>query len=253
VSRSLLLLALCAVLAACATTGAVRDGDRTEPQPLGEPVTPPPASQPARADLPPVAPDHLLVHDSRTIPGGLACLIRLRELGISYVSLPPLKGVLTPVRLTGLIGGIRYVPLGGKTPLVGDCRLGLVLHRAAPYLQQLGVTELHYSGAYSYRLMQSGRLSQHAMGLAIDVHKVRANGELLDIRYDYTVGMETPCAPESPVLNRMACLLRSWKVFDWVLTPDFDRTHDNHFHLDIYCLHRRRFVPKDAPELAIDD
>ena len=90
-------------------------------------------------------------------------------------------------------------------------------------------------------------------GDAIDVHKVRAGGELLDVRTDFGVGLQDGCSADSPVLNRMACLLRAWRVFDWVLTPDFNREHDNHFHLDIYCLYRRRFVPKDAPELANDD
>jgi hypothetical protein len=227
----------------------------SEPPGPGQPAAPalPSSTAASRPALAPLPPDHLPAHDSRTIPSGLACLIRLRELGIPFVSLPPLRGVLTPVRVAGPVGGIRYLPLGGRAPLVGDCRLVVALHRAAPYLRNLGVTEVHYSSAYAYRLMPSGRLSQHAMGLAIDVHRVRVGAELLEVRTDFQVGLEDGCAAGSPLLNRMACLLRAWRVFDWVLTPDFDRAHDNHFHLDIYCLYRRRFLPRGAPELAIDD
>ncbi len=254
-SRRLLpaaLLALLALPGCLASATAAASSDDSEPAGLSGPASQP-AAPSSRPSGPPVAPDQLQAHDSRTIPGGLPCLIRLRELGVPFVSLPALRGVLTPVRVTGPIGGITYRPLGGRAPLVGDCRLVVALHRAAPYLANLGVTELHYSGAYSYRLMPSGKLSQHAMGLAVDVHRVKAGDELLDVRTDYTVGLEDGCAPGQPVLNRAACLLRAWRVFDWVLTPDFDRAHDNHLHLDIYCLHRRRFVPRDAPEMAIDD
>jgi hypothetical protein len=209
-----------------------------------------PAAKPAEG---PAAPDKLDPYSSRTLPEGLACLIRLQELGIEYLSLPPLRGVLTPVKVTGTIGGIVYRSLSGG-PLIGDCRLALALHRGARFLSNLGVREMLFSSAYSYRLMPSGRLSQHAMGLAIDVHRVRVGDEVLDVRKDFLLGLhEEGCAGSSPPLNRIACLLRAWGVFDWVLTPDFDRAHDNHLHLDIYCLHRRRFVPQDAPGVAIDD
>ena len=64
---------------------------------------------------------------------------------------------------------------------------------------------------------------------------------------DYVLGLEDGCSGSSPPLNRMACWLRTRGYFDWVLTPDFDRAHGNHFHLDIYCLHRRRVPVKAAP------
>ena len=131
------------------------------------------------APLPPV--EDFEPHDSRTLVGGLGCLIRLQELDIAHQHLPALRGVNTPVRVTGPVGGIVYRPLG-RQPLNADCRLVLALHRAAPYLLTLGVTEVQFSGAYSYRRMPGGRLSRHALGLAIDVHRVVADGELLDVR-----------------------------------------------------------------------
>jgi hypothetical protein len=210
------------------------------------------APQPLAAlpTLPP--PEKLETFRSTSIPGGLACLIRLKELGIPHVSLPPQRGVLTPVRITGAINGIAYHAMA-RLPLVCDCRLALALHRAAPYLLQMGVEELHYSSAYSYRLMPSGRLSQHAMGLAIDVHRVKIKGQLYDVQEDFVLGRENNCAADGPPLNRMGCLLRAWGLFDWVLTPDFDRAHRNHFHLDIYCLHRRRYPQKPAPAEVVFD
>jgi hypothetical protein len=86
-------------------------------------------------------------------------------------------------------------------PLICDCRLALALVQAAPYLRNLGITEVHFSSAYSYRLMPSGKLSRHARGLAIDIHRVTANGEILR-------------------------------------APDHHKSHYNHFHLAIISSQR---------------
>jgi hypothetical protein len=253
--RGMLLPWIAVLTMACATEGA---GLRSEEP--GRLADPPPEPAPARAPQSRPAPqehattspplDRVVPFRSTTIPGGLGCLIRLRELGVDFVSLSALRGVLTPVRVTGPINGIRYRSLG-KNGLVGDCRLVLALHRAGPVLLHLGVEEMLFSSAYSYRLMASGKLSQHAMGLAIDVHRVKIKGEILDVKEDFALGLENGCESSSPPLNRLACLLRAWGIFDWVLTPDFDRAHYNHFHLDIYCLYRRRY-PVQEPSAEVD-
>lgn len=212
-----------------------------------------PSSAPASSaeEKAPLAPAELRPQDPRTIPGGLPCLIRLKELGIDFVSLPPLQGVATPVQIKGPISGISYRPLGRRGALVCDCRLALALHRAGPYLLNLGVTEMGFSRAYAYSLMPSGRLSQHAMGLAIDIHRVTVQAETLEVKNDFALGLPDGCAQDVPTLNRMACLLRAWGLFDWVLTPDFDRAHYNHFHLDIYDAKRR--PPPGGPIDPIED
>jgi len=246
---------LCLALVGCASAASNVDGGLSN---IGEPTGAPGRYGPggasrgrsarARPATLPVK-DHLEQHDSRSIPGGLACLIRLRELEIPHRHLARLRGVDTPVQILGPIGGIHFRPLG-RIPLVADCRLVLALRRAAPYLRNLGVTELRFSSAYSYRMMPSGRLSRHAMGLAIDVHEVVADGgEVLRVSEDYEVGFEGGgCALNAALLNRMGCLLAELGLFDRVLTPDFDKAHYNHFHLAILSLHRRRHSPLPRPE-----
>jgi len=184
-------------------------------------------------------------YSTRSLPGGLACLIRLKTLQIPHAHLRQLRGVDTPIRISGPIDGVRFVAMG-RLPLACDCRLALALHRAVPYLRQLGVSELHFSNAYSYRMMPGGRPSRHAMGLAIDVHRVRAGDQLLTLEQDYELGLPEGCTGAAPLLNRLGCLLLEKGLFDRVLTPDFDRSHYNHFHLAILSLHRRRFVPQDG-------
>jgi hypothetical protein len=191
-------------------------------------------------------------HDSRSLPGGLSCLIKLDELGIARRSPGELRGVLTPVVVTGPVGSVIYRPMG-RRPLLADCRLILALQRATPVLAELGVSEVHYSSAYAYRLMRGGRPSRHAMGLAIDVHRVRVRGELLRVKQHYVRGLQDGCAPGAPVLNQLACVLERGGYFDRVLTPDTNRAHRNHFHLAILSLHRRRHVPRDTPPPPIRD
>ena len=178
-------------------------------------------------------------HSTRTIPGGLACLLRLRKLGISHTAAGPLPEVLTPVRITGPIGGVHYRPQY-RTPMLCDCRMALALHRAGPHLRALGVDALLYSSVYRRtRIRGTRRLSRHAYGLAMDVHRVVAAGQSLSVSEQYRTGMGDRCAADAPLLNRVACVLKRRGLFDRVLTPDYDAAHHNHFHLALLSLHRR--------------
>ncbi len=229
-------------LCACATTGA--DSPALADPPDLDPSADP---DPEPSDPPALALSKGLEKEiSHTIPGGLACLVRLRKLGVSFTAAGSLPNVLTPVKVTGPIGGVTYRPLY-KTPMICDCRMVLALNRAGPYLKALGVEEMLYSSVYRQtKIRGSRRLSRHAKGLAIDIHRVVANGETLKVKEDFQPGMEVGCTDDFPLLNRVACVLSRRGLFDRVLTPDYDEAHFNHFHLAILSLHRRRFVPKDT-------
>jgi hypothetical protein len=118
--------------------------------------------------------------------------------------------------------------------------------------RNLGIAELEYSAAYSYRnRRRSNRLSAHAFGLAIDVHTMRGN------QRDYVVArayerrwgrwQRTPPGPGwyqacvgrprtagGRTLRQLACRLRLDDAFRIILTPDDDRDHRDHFHLEAY-------------------
>lgn len=239
------IITVCTAFLSACTGGAILDpsaAHRPPPDPLESSA---PRTRPRRATGP--APVYRFKrHSTRTLPAGLTCLLRLKADGIPHQHRDRVKGVDTPVIITGPVAGIRFRSLG-RTRLLCDCRLALALSRAAPVLRNLGVQELHFSSAYRYSHMPSGKLSRHAMGLALDVHRVVVNGQRLSLKQDFQLGLGDGCAGSNPVLNRMACLLKKWGLFDRVLTPDFDAAHYNHFHLAILSLHRRRFVPRDQP------
>jgi len=101
------------------------------------------------------------------------CLDRLRERYVEFVEWPT-RGVRTPVKILGPLGGVRlrsHDPRSTSKTLLMDCELANALVDAAPAWRSLGVRELLYSGAYQYRTRRrSTKLSEHAHGLAIDVH-----------------------------------------------------------------------------------
>jgi hypothetical protein len=140
--------------------------------------------------------------------------------------------MVTPVAVTGPIGGVQYVS-AGKPSVVGDCRLIVALEWIGPQLQALGVRTVRHSGAYVYRTTRKGRLSMHALGLAIDLHAVEIAGREQDVKHDYVVGLQDRCRASAPTLNHLACRLDTSGLFKELITPDDNRDHHDHLHLAI--------------------
>lgn len=160
------------------------------------------------------------------------CLSELDQARVAYDVLGATRGVTTPVKVTGDLGGIRYVPLG-ELPLIADCRFAVTLMRLGPLLRELGVSEIYYSGAYVYRMSSKGRLSLHANGLAIDVHELTIDGQRLTVKKAFTKGLGDGCDSNFPPLNRVACQLKRAGAFKELLTPDYNADHHDHLHLAI--------------------
>ena len=220
------------------------------------------------------------------------CLGDLRVKQVAFVEWPT-KGVRTPVRITGPLGAVRlrsHDPraTGLATPLM-DCELARALLDAAPAFRTLGIRELIFSGTYQYRTRhRSTKLSEHAHGLAIDVHAFAVDagavGEigvaagvgagagggaepvLVDVQHDFEaqVGVWAVTDPDSCVghprtgkgrlLRTLACRLRASSIFREVITPDDNADHYNHFHLEAFpdALTRTRAVLARKPTV-IDD
>ena len=195
--------------------------------------TPISAQGPAVASLP--------QHRSATIPGGLTCLLRLRRLGIPHRPLQNVYLVNTPVEVLGPVAGVSYKPTW-RARLIVDCRFALALHRAGPFFRALGVRTAYFSNTYRKHRGSLRRVSRHGLGLAMDLHRLRdPEGKLLRVKADYEKGLDNACDnSDRPLLNRLACLLKRHGVFDYVLTPDTDRAHYDHFHFSILDLERRR-------------
>lgn len=224
------------------TPGTPLPGDYAwPPREFAAGVLPPPPAELAKTAwvpaAPPPAPANAWAREAPAPPAPPPmntgdCLNRLSAGGVRFDMLDATRGVVTPIQVKSDLGGIRYVPLGGLG-LVVDCRFALTLMQLGPMLRELGVTALHYSGAYVYRMSAKGRLSLHANGLAIDVHEVTVGGEQLSVKKAFVKGLGDSCESNFPPLNRVACHLKRSHVFKEMLTPDYNADHHDHFHMAI--------------------
>ena len=196
---------------------------------------------PAAAAPSGVDPSSFTPMSSAAIPPGDACLAELGRLGVTYRALGSVKGVQTPVEVSGGIGPIAMRAGAGRA-FVCDCRFAVALAWSAPRLAELGVTRFTFSGAYVDRLTRAGRPSLHARGLAIDVHVMTVLGQELAVKDRFVRGMTDECAADAPALNRVHCGLRRLGLYKELLTPDYDADHHDHFHLAVAPL------PGSAPE-----
>ena len=188
---------------------------------------------------------------NRSVPpdADRTCLAGLASWGVPHVTAGAVKGISTAVEITGPIRGIRLIARGRKTALM-DCELARSLAEAAPYMRELGITGLSFSGVYDYRNVRgSSKLSGHAYGLAIDVHALETNLGHLDVERDYPKDPDrwrsagrsdvSSCLGHPPgaggrLLRSLACQLRGHNVFRLIITPDDNSDHRNHLHIEAH-------------------
>jgi hypothetical protein len=210
----------------------------------------------ARSQLDPITtPFRAPLLSDFALPGGEACLSRLRTRGISARPIDVMRGVDTPVVVVGPIGGVRFWSSSG--PLIVDCRFALGLHEVASDFAALGIESARFSGAYVYRTSRKGRLSLHAYGLAMDLHELRTAWGVQTVKRNFLRGTGESCGADEPIPNQLACRLRRRGLFRELLTPDYNSDHHDHLHLGIAPLPTsaavRRTFEVSSPKLTGKD
>lgn len=190
---------------------------------LGSCAGPPPPSPP------PGPPD-----PSVLLTGG-ACLAALADRGVVFDKVedfgsPGSCGVRAAISL-------RQSTATMSAPVTVGCTLAFVLNSYERRVVQPAamrhfgqpVARLRHMGGYACRERSSGggRLSEHALGKAIDIGGFElADGTIVDVEDDWSAG------------GRKEAFLRdiaagACRLFSVVLTPNHDRDHHDHIHLDI--------------------
>lgn len=216
--RTLLALALLATLSACA-----------QPQAWRPVATPPP-------------PAAVSVIDPES-----ACVQELERMNVGFERLQEFAtgegcGVANPVRVSA-----TAVPW--NRPGTVTCQMARTIARfEADVIQPLAiehfsrsVRRIHHAGTYDCRIRRNGRtqqaagsgtsrggrLSEHSHGRAIDITAFELDdGTMIDIKKDWRRG--DPRARFLHQVARAAC-----SAFNVALTPNHDRFHQDHLHLDI--------------------
>ncbi len=209
----------------------------------------PPEGEPAAPEEPPPSAGVPLGTRIGLTPGG-RCLRALAEAGVLFRREAEADDVVTPIRLTGPVGGVTYrgqwrdptVPF-----TVLDCRLALALLELSAILRAHGIVEvthisMHRPG-HAGHPVDSGGSTGHRGGMAIDAALFRrADGTVIDVLRDFHGRRGTPpCGPrarppktpEARVLRDIVCRAQERKLFHVLLTPNHDHAHRNHFHMEV--------------------
>lgn len=187
-----------------------------------------------------------------------ACLGELTERQIEYLAVADAPGVLAPVRIPNGVGGVRYhtqLPAPERTSSpweVFDCRLVLALADFSTILKAHGYDEaIIFSGwrPPGKRWPQNKLADRHPGGLAVDVKQLRKSSapdgsETLDITANYhgsigspscgpTAQLPNPPEPKATELRAIYCEAVAARIFTSMLSPNHNRAHFNHFHLEV--------------------
>jgi hypothetical protein len=180
------------------------------------------------------------------------CEGELTRRGASFAPVDKARGVLAPIRLTGPLRGVSFhsgLPAARRADSpyeILDCRLALALDDFAAILAKHAVVEVVHLSMYRPppRPWPEGRLGgQHGGGLAIDAGQFRkADGQLLDVDHDFAGAVgATTCGPRavqpstvaSAELRSIMCEAAEDHLFNVELSPNYNKKHKNHFHLEV--------------------
>lgn len=183
-----------------------------------------------------------------------SCYAELARRGIRW---KPVKGgargVLAPIRLDGPLGGVSFhteLPESKRASSpweVMDCRLALALHGWSATLLAHGIDEVTTFSAWRppAKSWPAGRAAdRHPGGLALDVRRLRQHGSWIVVESDFhgKIGHRvcgpdadppTEDVPAAHELRALVCETAETGIFNTILTPDHDRPHENHLHVDI--------------------
>ncbi len=177
------------------------------------------------------------------------CLARLTKRGIEQLEAPPVPSIDAPLRLPKLLRGVRFehwsAPMrSAKVPRpVLDCRLLLSLDDMAKVALRHDVAAIRYNSLYRGRYARNPG-QRHAAGVAIDINAiVTTDDHELVIKRDFAghgVGSRTcglgapwPLDTRAATLRQFVCGLDAAGSFNLILTPHYDRGHQDHLHLEV--------------------
>lgn len=176
-----------------------------------------------------------------------SCEAELMRRHIAFERVGEARGVIAPLRLKGPLSGVTYRSnLSAKmreTAVIEiyDCRLVLALDDFARILAKHDIVEVIHLSVYrpvSSRVDLKGNPGRrHGGALAIDaaIFKTK-DGKSFDVQKDFKgrIGAKPCPAPsDATELRKIACEANEARLFNVLLTPDYNWAHRNHFHMEV--------------------
>jgi hypothetical protein len=168
-----------------------------------------------------------------------ACLKRLKAAGIRFRMLVNVKGVKTPVQvLSRRLGRVLYrKSWSNKRRFILDCQMVEVLAAMGPEIRKAGVATIYYSSSWRYSIVKGARrLSKHAYGKALDITAIDGVFGYASVVRHYERG-KWGCGalnktPRGKAWRKLYCALKKRRAFRIIFTPDTDRGHRDHYHVE---------------------
>lgn len=175
-----------------------------------------------------------------------ACEAELATRKILHDRVGEARGVVAPLRLRGPLSGVTYrsvLPAAKRetaTIEIYDCRLVLALDDFAKILGRHDIVEVVHLSVYrpvGSKVKLTGPGRRHTGALAIDaaIFKTK-DGRSLSVEKDFhgRIGAK-PCPPppKASELRTIACEAHDARLFNVLLTPNYNWPHRNHFHMEV--------------------
>jgi hypothetical protein len=222
---------------------------------VSEPPAPPPPRPGVYANLDPF-------DDYETGPPEALgdCEAQLKTAGVKWTA----AKIPVHTERTGFVCGAPQVvmylrgpaKIAYEPPPILTCKMALALASWEKILSEEAERTLHARvarieqlGTYNCRVIPTapGTMSEHGYANAIDIGRIHLeNGRTIDIYRDFDKGDDDPKTKNAMFLRAISRRANDEDVFSHVLTPFFDRAHDNHFHLDLARFRRDGTRPHDA-------
>jgi hypothetical protein len=189
-----------------------------------------------------------------------ACTTELQRRGVSFDPVKNAPGVLAPVRLPKGTGGVLYRTEApeherSSNPFeVFDCRLALALADFSKVLAAHDIDEVVMFSAWRppSKAWPAGNVAtRHPGALALDVARFgkrleqgQTQKRWLEVKRDFHGTLGAPvcgagAAPparatsEARELRSIVCEAVDQHLFSTVLTPNYNRAHHNHLHMEV--------------------
>ena len=142
------------------------------------------------------------------------------------------------IMVDGNLGGVNYrynSPDASVKRIFVSCRLALAMHDTALLAKEQGVSDIVHLGAYNCRTIAgTSKLSQHGYGKAIDIAGIKLeDGTYWTLYDDWEHDAIDPQQEGGQWLSWFANQLHAQWIFNLILTPDYDSSHDDHLHCDL--------------------
>ncbi len=179
------------------------------------------------------------------------CFAELRRADVPYRREPETDDVRDPIRLLGPINGVTFRGQALRRPAfpsdVLDCRLAVALVELSAILSSHDIVEvvhisLHRENNRGHPV-ETGGSTGHRGGMAIDAALFRRkDGTTISVLHDWKGRRGRPvCGPRASlgstenaqVLREIVCRAEKRALFHVLLTPNHDRAHRNHFHMEV--------------------